>query len=178
MAVRHMWSTLFSSHGFKNDVYYYMCSALVYSLKYSFFCGLLEFQKSRQTELCLAYYRVLRGMALVTWRDVVSGTTRKLISFIFAGIKCENCVVVVQKKKLCLTGASLPIVVTSRTRRGIFQCIGFRFTAIQGQKHRNGVKDGSTGLSGNGQSGNHQYIPIYARSILNQKSLCSSSAMR
>ena len=79
-------------------------------------------------------------MALVTWRDVVSGTTRKVISFIFAGIKCENCVVVVQKKKLCLTGASLPIVVTSRTRREIFQCIGFRFTAIQGQKHRNGRK--------------------------------------
>ena len=63
-----------------------MCSALVYSLKYSFFCGLLKFQKSRQTELCLAYYRVLRGMALVTWRDVVSGPTRELISFIFAGI--------------------------------------------------------------------------------------------
>ena len=95
----------------------------------------------------MAHYRVLRGMALVTWRDVVSGTTRELISFTFAGIEGENCVVAVQKKKLCLTGASLPIVVTSRTRRGIFQCIGFRFTAIQGQKHRNGVKDGSTRLS-------------------------------
>ena len=47
----------------------------------------------------MAHYRVLRGMALVTWRDVVSGTTRELISFIFAGIKCENCVVVVQKNR-------------------------------------------------------------------------------
>ena len=119
------------------------------------------------------------GSSHVAWRSFRNHTktTRKLISFIFAGIKCENCVVVVQKKKLCLTGASLPIVVTSRTRRGIFQCIGFRFTAIQGQKHRNGVKHGSTGLSWNGQSGNHQYIPVYARSILNQKSLCSSSAI-
>ena len=36
-----------------------------------------NFKNRAKTELCLAHYRVLRGMALVTWRDVVSGTTRK-----------------------------------------------------------------------------------------------------
>ena len=40
-------------------------------VKFSSFCVLLKFQKSRQTELYLAHHRVPRGMGIATWHDVM-----------------------------------------------------------------------------------------------------------